>query len=201
MLNSNVLIDKFAEFSLYCAAGNGHFEIVNLLLEAFPILVKTPQVEGLLPLHLSVYGSDPCLNTLQLLLNIYPEAVLIKSNDGKTPLHVCVDGKSRPCIEAIQLLLKYGNDAASITTKIGKLPIHLVADHDSPCLVSLKLILEAYPDGAKQQDDFPNRRLPLHYTLMRPKSIPMIEAVEFLLGMYRHNKKTIVVLVVYILCI
>eukprot|EP01041_Mallomonas_annulata_P000933 gene933-1809_t len=162
-----------------CMAGS--FDIVSVMLTAFPESVKIPQHEGLLPLHLSVYGTEPCISTLELLLDKYPEGALHKSKDGKTPLHLCLYGKSRPSAAAVEILVQRCPHAASICTNFGKMPLHLCADSDTPCLKSMKLLLEAFPEAARHQDDFPYRRLPLHYILMRTKCKPSVEAVELLL--------------------
>jgi ankyrin repeat protein len=133
---------------IHYASMAGSYDIVCNLLDVSPECIKATQDEGLLPLHLSVYGSEPCINTLRLLLEKFPGGAVQLSNDGKTPLHVAVDGKPRPSTEAVQILIQSSPEATRIKTKFGKLPLHLCADHDFPCLKTLKVLLDAYPAGA-----------------------------------------------------
>eukprot|EP00607_Mallomonas_marina_P011109 CAMPEP_0182424048 /NCGR_PEP_ID=MMETSP1167-20130531/10191_1 /TAXON_ID=2988 /ORGANISM="Mallomonas Sp, Strain CCMP3275" /LENGTH=526 /DNA_ID=CAMNT_0024603551 /DNA_START=58 /DNA_END=1634 /DNA_ORIENTATION=+ len=162
-----------------CMAGS--FDIVSVLLQAYPESIKLTQHEGLLPLHLAVYGQDPCMNTLELLLTKYPEGALHQSNDGKTPLHLSVDKKAKSTHPVVGILLEHCPSAASLSTNFGKMPLHIACDNDTPDARSIKLLVDTYPEATRHQDDFPYRRLPLHYVLMRNKCKPSLAAVEVLI--------------------
>lgn len=169
---------------IHYASVSGSYEVVKILYSTFPESIRCCQDEGLLPLHLAVYGNEPDLNILKLLLDACPDGALHKSNDGKTPLHICVDNKSNPSITAIKILLTHCPASASLSTNFGRMPLHLATDQDRPSIECITELLAVYPEAAKHQDDFPYRRLPLHYSIMRSTGIRSLQTVELLLEVY-----------------
>jgi len=64
---------------------NAPTSVVEALLDAYQDSIKYQDDMGMLPLHLVLRKSDPDHETVDLIMNRYPGAVIVKDNKGRTP--------------------------------------------------------------------------------------------------------------------
>ena len=147
-------------------------EFCKVLIDSFPESVKVEALfNGLLPLHEACRYGDRVDNvdTIQYLLEIYPESINAPDNEGWTPIHKAAwIGKTK----TIELLLKHDPDVASKMTDnenedeapIEQLPLHIairavehrnatgdIINFDSK-FKSIKVLYDAYPEAINIRD-------------------------------------------------
>uniref|UniRef100_A0A7S4T1H8 Ankyrin repeat protein n=1 Tax=Ditylum brightwellii TaxID=49249 RepID=A0A7S4T1H8_9STRA len=136
---------------LHCACTfSVSHEVVSFLLKACPTVVEEKNKFGQTLLHsmCSINGNPASLDTLLLLLKYHPEAVRIKDNDGRMPLHYAC--KKRVSIDVVTLLLEKNPSAVEEKDIYGETPLHLMCKYCTParekmilshvsCLVSNRL--------------------------------------------------------------
>ena len=148
------------------AARQGHAEVLQLLLDAWPEGVQARDYGGAVPLH-RAFWSDNADVVAPLLLKQWPDGVKAADSTGSLPLHWAVSDDSDPDPEMAQLLLKQWPDAVKAADSQGFLPLHLavlmVALHDN--LEVTQLLLDEWPGALKvasRNFAYPPAGLPLH---------------------------------------
>jgi ankyrin repeat protein len=153
----------------------------------------------------SIYGL--CGDSLKFLLEANPAAAAVEDTAGRMPLHVAVD-KHRPWLRLIETLIAAYPAACStrdgplppslshprlllITPPVlssggGRLPLHIVVDRNNPCIETLKLVIQAHPEGASTRRGV--GRLPIHYAVFYDQ--PTLEVVKYLLEVYPAGAQT-----------
>ena len=157
---------------------NATTDMIKLLLHVNPAaatvavrdlsLDGTIVFEGHLPLHLAVehQGGERGAAVVDLLLRVYPQAVMVREKDGYLPLHIAAEfqGGNRGTA-IVDLLLKAYPDAVKAKEKFGSLPLHLAAEHQNDSAV-LEVLLKAYPAAVLAKND--NKETPMDIWLDRP---------------------------------
>jgi hypothetical protein len=77
--------DMSTSLSLACFA-NASLEVIRLLIKAYPKAIDMVNVYGQVPLHVAVLSKAP-YSTIELLVEENPNLVLLKDNDGETPIN------------------------------------------------------------------------------------------------------------------
>jgi ankyrin repeat protein len=78
------------------------------------------------PLHLACSHNDPCLKTIRMLAETWPEFLERTDADGRTPLHVACDHGAP--LEAVQFLVDKFSSAVMTADKFGNTPLHLACE-------------------------------------------------------------------------
>ena len=115
-------VNRRNETPLYCAAKNGHLDIVCILAHAMsPQAVNTANRLGWTPLHVAAWGGhSQVVSHLLTDLGADASAVDIK---GMTPLHIAaLHGRA----DIVPVLCKHGADASAVDIK-GMTPLHIAA--------------------------------------------------------------------------
>lgn len=93
-------VDAFQRTPLHLACENGDMEMVGALLEKNTSACLVEDHNGFIPLHYAVMSGK--IEMMKLLIEARPQSVLMKlSNNGKTLLHLCVEGNH---LEGMKLL-------------------------------------------------------------------------------------------------
>jgi hypothetical protein len=146
--------------------------MLNALISASPEGSSVIDINGQLPLHLCVKRNYSPEN-VQILVDSYPEGVLVIDNYGMTALHYAVEVEASA--ELINILLVTNPLCASIKIS-GKVPLlHCIEFKRSIEIV--RLILNAYPEGAKEQEPI-KCRLPLTWAMERNLSLDILLLLE-----------------------
>lgn len=113
---------------LHVAAKNGRsVDFCKLILDRNPELVKIPDDDGMLPIHIAISSNDDRRNSVKLtklLFKLYPESINIQDYAGSTPIHLYF-GSGYTESKVLRLMLEHGSDALSKPDNDGDLPLHL----------------------------------------------------------------------------
>jgi len=125
--------DRYDRTPLHNAARMAPSSIINLMLSTAPYAARMKDCNGCLPLH---FASSAVrlqkIEDIELLVNAYPEAILKKNNDGKTPLHYIAENGyikfSR--LDFVNLFVGACPKAIFATANDGKSPVHFLSLDD-----------------------------------------------------------------------
>ena len=125
---------------------------VTKQLRANPSLARVG-TEGVLPLH-AACGAGAPLRVIEMLLNIYPEAVQIKCDKGYTPIfyHLTLM-KESPSEEIVSALIEAYPESATVVDNNNRLPIHYACKATGVSANIFTTLLRAYPKAAYVCDD------------------------------------------------
>jgi ankyrin repeat protein len=147
-------------------------EFAGFLLEHSPGLISASTGVGDLLLHLAFKYGLCCLSAMQFLYNKYPEAIYTRNSDGLTPLDTEFDRngydyddeEERDVMRHFFLdQLAIVNEARDVTTPVngrGQLPIYLAMLNMNLPVGTIKLMIDANPQGVLAADEF--GQTPLH---------------------------------------
>ena len=116
--------DDFGRTLLHWAARYSSIELCRVLIEMDVSLVKTPCIEGWLPI------------TTQLLFQLFPESLNVPNCFGQCPLHILIQshlerhGELNNVKQLTLFLLKHDKGAVSKPDEDGNLPLHYLAGVD-----------------------------------------------------------------------
>ena len=130
---------------------------------------------GRLPLHVVVDRSQPCMDTMQLLLDAYPEAAGIRRGVGRLAIHYACFCYS-PSAPVIRMLLAVHPAGASTADLYGRLPLHYLLDHSArPNVGAVQQLLTVYPEGARMKDT--SGKYPLTIALERGHEVAVVKVL------------------------
>ena len=185
----NLLLEKYPEAVLH-ADNSGNLpihyaceskfpEFCQVLIEAAPDSVRSTNNYGLMPLHILCNNNqvdEGTMQTLNFLLEEYPEAVWHAVNDGTLPIHIASVTKSP---EFCQILIEAAPDSVHSTNKYGWMPLHYLCGmrelNENTAIQTLNFLLEEYPEAALHADD--HGRLPIHLASCRGGSPEFCQAL------------------------
>ena len=143
--------DSDGYLPIHFAAINGRTESVELLLKFDPDAASKEVNDGSrrLPLHIACNYPIP----VQFLYDAYPDAILARESDGRTPLN---NARNEPSIEFLQTQLVYARQAQDMTAMAtldenGQLPLHRALKDYAP-LGSIKFLMRANPAAVQVSD-------------------------------------------------
>lgn len=166
-------LDEYERLPIhYAASRNVPLIILESLHKACPEGVKVTDNNQQVPLHLSVKRKCP-LECLNLLLKEFPQGVNVIDKYNMIPLVYALEVDA-PC-EMIQRLLEVDPSTAQFRLD-GKLMMHLTLELRRSLDV-LNLIMNAYPEAAREADDMYGR-LPLHWALKRKLPIEILNFLD-----------------------
>jgi hypothetical protein len=90
------------------------------------------------------------MSTVRCCINAYPEAVCEINGYGDAPIHALLANVNHFSCQPdiIRALLMANPMCAELRNAKDKLPIHLVVKHYEPCMKTVALLLQAFPQGA-----------------------------------------------------
>ena len=145
---------------IHCAAMSGRTKSIELLLKYDPALATT-EVNDItssrrLPLHIACGEYNPNLSSIQVLYDVYPEAIFASDRNGNTPLDFARSEGNQPAIDFLQTQLVYARQAQDMTAMAtldddGWLPLHRALKNNAP-LGSIKLLTRANPANLNVAD-------------------------------------------------
>ena len=133
-------------------------DMVSVILKANPHVAKLKSRSGDLPLHIACRHQNLLLETVQLLINAYPESVLVTGEMERLALQIASNSGAR--LSIIKLLLSSNIDAIYWKDSFDALPLHLACKNGTSEEVCL-LLLSEYQHASHIGDCWD--KLPLHY--------------------------------------
>ena len=128
-----------------------------MLIDHNPDIVKTPDEEGILPIHAACDFSGKHNQLIKFLIAQYPESVNIPDAHDCYPVHnyIILNGDR---LDVLQLLLKCDEKALSTPNDEGNLPLHSAVEK-SEFVEIIKEVYDAYPQALNSENE--NRLIPL----------------------------------------
>jgi hypothetical protein len=176
------MTNRYGALPLHAACRSGTdatFEVVKFLLEQHPDGIDVRDSSGNLPLHCAATNGD--VDTVDLLLGLFPEAVRETNNEGLLPIHhACWENASH---QSIQTLIDHyigdplHRNGLAVASRFEQIPLHFAALNGSITRETLQLLVGIYPEGIRIADS--RNRLPLHLACSDEWSSDRIERVRF----------------------
>lgn len=150
---------------------------VEGMLHKYPNLSKVEDPStGELPLHIMVRQKEVWSLLIDMLILLYPKALLHRDKMGALPLH---HAAAHNAAEALEMIYCAYKDGITQVDSRGRLPLHVAAEFDA--VESVKMLLEKHPDGAytmvHRPPDNSGGGLPLHVACRSFASIGVITAL------------------------
>ena len=140
------------------------------LLNRYPHLVRQRNDDGTTLLQSALMRDQPSKEVIQLLLELYPEAVHYKDPHYGTPLHSAC--RTRASKEVIELLLERHPDAIHEKDESEWTPLHCACASSPPPKEIIEVLLQKYPEALQNKDYFGST--PLHTALRNNPSKEVI---------------------------
>ena len=175
-------VDTYKKFPLHCACYNQYCpsSIISLLIERYPnalehfapcgylfnvsVYDEHDNIEGL-PLHYYVAReTNVDIDTIKMLLEAYPQAMVVDDEMYFTPLHAIVSGPNEninSLLHIINYLIEVEPSCVRTVDKFERTPLLLASCNTNITLDAVQLLYDARPESIRRRDD--NSYLPLHY--------------------------------------
>lgn len=154
---------------LFGFIGDDNWYMVEKMLHKNPLLVEEADpATGELPLHKIVEHASSWTLLIDMILTLYPKAVVHKDFSGQLPIHHAVHADNLTALEIIYESYKAGAKDADGS---GRFPIHVAAENGS--IESIKYLTMKVPDGAHTVTSG-GSSLPLHLACKEYSSVGVI---------------------------
>ena len=109
--------DRHRRLPIHRAAWFGNTKSIELLLHYDPDAASKEINDGSrrLPLHLACRRHNTILRSIQVLYDAYPEAILARNRDGRTPVDLAREEGNQPAMEFLLTQLEYARQARDMT--------------------------------------------------------------------------------------
>lgn len=166
-----VLIDLFREIQAE------NWAMVESILDRSPELAESPDLKtGELALHKIARHSGAWTLLIDMVLVLYPKALIHRDNMGALPIH---HASAHDNLAALEIIYSAYKDGINENDKMGRLPLHVAANYDA--VDAIKFLLSKSPEGAYTMVYRPPPEsgggLPLHIACSNHASIGVITAL------------------------
>ena len=133
---------------IHQATSHHSFAFCKFLIDGYPESVKVTGPEDIyerLPIHEACHGSrDYTADTIQYLLELYPESLHARNEHGWLPIHDAAFGGN---VKTVELLLMHDPTAVSMETTENSrgLPLHIASFNGK--IGTVQSLFDAYPDA------------------------------------------------------
>jgi ankyrin repeat protein len=111
-----------------------------------------------------------------LILEMKPDAIKLKTSIGNNPLHVAA--QTNAPIETLKVLISHKKSCASVKNSDGKVPLHYAAALGEYATIEvIDILIDAYPSGPAIKE-MKNNSCPLHYACAFRASENVINALQ-----------------------
>jgi len=157
---------------LFGFIGSDNWYMVEKMLHKNPLLVEEADpATGELPLHKIVEHASAWTLLIDMILTLYPKAVVHKDFSGELPIHHAAKADNLTSLEIIYESYKNGAKDADGS---GRFPIHVAAEHGA--IESIKYLTMKVPDGVHTVTSG-GRSLPLHLACKNYSSVGAITSL------------------------
>ena len=163
--------------SLFREIQNEHWANVESILDKSPELAEVPDRQtGELALHKVARHSAAWPLLVDMILVLYPKALIHRDNMGAIPIH---HAAAHDNLAAMEIIYNAYKDGINESDSMGRLPIHVAANYDA--VDAVKFLLSKSPEGAYTMVVRPREDsgggLPLHIACANHASIGVITAL------------------------
>ena len=175
--STELALNTDIQIELYRHIQEENWSMVEHILDRHPELAESADLKtGELPLHMIARHTGAWTLLIDMVLVLYPKALIHRDNMGALPIHHAAAHDNLAALEIIYSAYKEGiNDV----DKKGRLPIHVAAEFDA--VDTVKFLLSQSPEGAYTMVYRPPNNsgggLPLHIACRNYASIGVITAL------------------------
>lgn len=174
---SNAVVVSGQLSQLFQEIQNENWTMVESILDQAPELAESVDSRtGELALHKIVRHVGAWTLLVDMVLVLYPKALIHRDNMGALPIH---HAAAHDNLSALEIIYSAYKEGISENDKMGRLPIHVAANYDA--LDAVKFLLSKSPDGAYTMIQRPpadsGGGLPLHVACSNHASIGVITAL------------------------
>ena len=167
----------YVQSQLFQEIQDENWAMVESILDKHPDLAETPDPQtGELALHKIARHSGAWTLLIDMVLVLYPKALIHRDNMGALPIH---HAAAHDNIAALEIIYSAYTDGINEKDKNGRLPIHVASNYDA--VDAIKFLLSKSPDGAYTMVYRPpadsGGGLPLHIACSNHASIGVITAL------------------------
>ncbi len=145
--------------------------IVDSLIDANPVAVRSKNEYGMLPIRVAIRGACST-DVIKALIRENPESVKCFGVSGKTCLHLaCLYGFS---VEVVEEIIRKWPEAAQWRDRDGWHPLHIACVKGDSDII--QTLLDAYPNAAAMPDS-PEHQLPLHLAVLHNAPIKTLKKI------------------------
>ncbi len=172
-----VVINTEIQASLVREIQEENWAMVENLLDKHPELAEASDLKtGELPLHMIARHNGAWTLLIDMVLVLYPKALIHRDNMGALPIH---HASAHDNLAALEIIFSAYKEGINDTDKKGRLPIHVAAEFDA--VDAVKFLLSKSPEGAYTMVYRPPSNsgggLPLHIACRNYASIGVITAL------------------------
>jgi ankyrin repeat protein len=154
-----------------------NWAVVENILDKNPELAEAQDPKsGELALHKIARHSSAWTLLIDMVLVLYPKALIHRDNMGALPMH---HASAHDNLSAMEIIYSAYKEGINDTDKMGRLPIHVAANYDA--VDAIKFLLSMSPEGAYTMVYRPPHNsgggLPLHIACRNHGSIGVITAL------------------------
>ncbi len=154
-----------------------NWAVVENILDKNPELAEAKDPKsGELALHKIARHSSAWTLLIDMVLVLYPKALIHRDNMGALPIH---HASAHDNLSALEIIYSAYKEGINDTDKMGRLPIHVAANYDA--VDAVKFLLSMSPEGAYTMVYRPPHNsgggLPLHIACRNHGSIGVITAL------------------------
>jgi ankyrin repeat protein len=154
-----------------------NWAMVENILDKHPELAQVPDLKtGELALHKIARHSGAWTLLIDMVLVLYPKALVHRDNMGALPIH---HAAAHDNLAALEIIYSAYKDGVKDADKMGRLPIHVAAHYDA--VDAVKFLLAKSPEGAYTMIVRPESDsgggLPLHVACSNQASVGVITAL------------------------
>jgi len=135
-------------------------EFLKILVHAYPEPARIPRGDDRkLPIHLACESDNCRLDSVEYLLDIYPESIDVEDSSGWLAIHHVARNNGPQKAEIIEYFLSKDPTCASKATEHGLTPLHLAcnplhfANSSNPTLTAIQLLFDAFPEAVLKRDN------------------------------------------------
>ena len=162
---------------LFHEIAENNWALVENILDKNPELAEAQDPKsGELALHKITRHSSAWTLLIDMVLVLYPKALIHRDNMGALPIH---HASAHDNLSALEIIYSAYKEGINDTDKMGRLPIHVAANYDA--VDAIKFLLSMSPEGAYTMVYRPPHNsgggLPLHIACRNHGSIGVITAL------------------------
>lgn len=172
-----VVVNTEIQASLMREIQEENWAMVENILDKHPELAEASDLKtGELPLHMIARHNGAWTLLIDMVLVLYPKALIHRDNMGALPIH---HASAHDNLAALEIIYSAYKEGINDTDKKGRLPIHVAAEFDA--VDAVKFLLSKSPEGAYTMVYRPQSNsgggLPLHIACRNYASIGVITAL------------------------
>lgn len=170
-------IDSSALRELFHEIQSENWAMVENILDKRPELAESPDLKtGELALHKIARHSGAWSLLVDMVLVLYPKALIHRDNMGALPIH---HAAAHDNLAALEIIFNAYKEGINEVDKMGRLPLHVASTYDA--VDAVKFLLSKSPEGAYTMVYRPppdtGGGLPLHIACSNHASIGVITAL------------------------